>query len=159
MALIECPKCGKQISDLAKTCTYCGYSLKEPESHTPAESPAPDAAGTEKTAPEKTARSLFEGDRKIWWILGGVFAFMALIALILTLALGGKNNATSGTDQSSAPTEAAVTKAPEKANPFANLLSGTPAPQDPTPQAPENGGSGGFDLGNLFNNLINSTNP
>lgn len=27
MALITCPKCGKQISDTAKACVHCGFSL------------------------------------------------------------------------------------------------------------------------------------
>ena len=28
MALIKCPECGKEISDTAKSCPNCGYSLK-----------------------------------------------------------------------------------------------------------------------------------
>ena len=153
MALIECPKCGKQISDLAKTCTYCGYSLKEPDSPVPAEEPADGAAEAEKASSGGSFKSLFEGDRKIWWILGGAFALMALIALILTLALGGKNNAATGTGDASSPAGTAATATPQPAStkPSENT--------NPAPQTPENGGSGGFDLGNLFNNLINSTNP
>ncbi len=29
MALINCPECGKEISDTAKNCIHCGYVLKE----------------------------------------------------------------------------------------------------------------------------------
>ena len=29
MALIKCPECGKEISDKAESCIYCGYPLKE----------------------------------------------------------------------------------------------------------------------------------
>lgn len=29
MALINCPECGKQISDKAKTCIFCGYPIQE----------------------------------------------------------------------------------------------------------------------------------
>lgn len=29
MALINCPECGKQISDRAKTCIFCGYPIQE----------------------------------------------------------------------------------------------------------------------------------
>lgn len=29
MALIECPNCGKEISDKAKDCIHCGYNLEE----------------------------------------------------------------------------------------------------------------------------------
>ena len=27
MALIKCPECGKEISDLAPACIHCGYPL------------------------------------------------------------------------------------------------------------------------------------
>ena len=27
MALINCPECGRQVSDTAKTCPHCGYSI------------------------------------------------------------------------------------------------------------------------------------
>lgn len=30
MALINCPECNKQISDQAKTCPHCGYSVPKP---------------------------------------------------------------------------------------------------------------------------------
>lgn len=30
MALISCPKCGKQISDKAVKCPHCGVDLTEP---------------------------------------------------------------------------------------------------------------------------------
>lgn len=33
MPLIKCPDCGKEISDKAKTCIYCGCPISEPESH------------------------------------------------------------------------------------------------------------------------------
>ena len=29
MALINCPECGKEISDKAKQCVYCGYPINE----------------------------------------------------------------------------------------------------------------------------------
>ena len=28
MALINCPECGKEISDSTKICPHCGYKLK-----------------------------------------------------------------------------------------------------------------------------------
>lgn len=31
MALIQCPSCGKPISDKAKKCVHCGYILQEPQ--------------------------------------------------------------------------------------------------------------------------------
>lgn len=27
MALINCPECGKEVSDIARTCPHCGYNL------------------------------------------------------------------------------------------------------------------------------------
>ena len=29
MALINCPECGKDVSDTAKTCPNCGYSVQK----------------------------------------------------------------------------------------------------------------------------------
>ena len=29
MALMNCPECGKEISDKAKICIYCGYPLED----------------------------------------------------------------------------------------------------------------------------------
>ena len=34
MALIYCKDCGKQVSDSAQTCPYCGSPLKEPAGKT-----------------------------------------------------------------------------------------------------------------------------
>ncbi len=31
MALIECPECGKEVSDRAKMCIHCGYPFEEPD--------------------------------------------------------------------------------------------------------------------------------
>lgn len=31
MALINCPECGKEISDKSKQCIHCGYPLEELE--------------------------------------------------------------------------------------------------------------------------------
>jgi len=29
MALISCPECGKEISDVARACPHCGYAIRE----------------------------------------------------------------------------------------------------------------------------------
>ena len=34
MALIKCPECGREISDQADTCIYCGYPLKKKQETT-----------------------------------------------------------------------------------------------------------------------------
>lgn len=31
MALIQCPECGKEVSDKARKCPHCGYPLEELE--------------------------------------------------------------------------------------------------------------------------------
>ena len=91
MALINCPGCGKQISDLASVCTYCGYHLKEPQNGSEAlpaaEEPAaaaPAAADETKACPKGSFKTLFEGDRKLWWIIGGAVLLMAILTIILT---------------------------------------------------------------------------
>ena len=33
MALIDCPECGKKVSDKAVSCPNCGYPIKLPEPH------------------------------------------------------------------------------------------------------------------------------
>ena len=33
MALIKCPECGKEISDMANSCPNCGYPIKENTQH------------------------------------------------------------------------------------------------------------------------------
>ena len=30
MALITCPECGKEVSDMAKMCPNCGYPINDP---------------------------------------------------------------------------------------------------------------------------------
>ena len=49
MALINCPECGKEISDKAKNCIHCGYPLASVD--------AKSVAGTTKNdeSPNKTA--------------------------------------------------------------------------------------------------------
>ena len=44
MAIINCPECGKEISDRAETCIYCGYALKEPMKE---EAPKKEVSGKE----------------------------------------------------------------------------------------------------------------
>ncbi len=37
MAMINCPECGKEISDKAKNCIYCGYPVNEESNPAPSE--------------------------------------------------------------------------------------------------------------------------
>lgn len=117
MALINCPECGKQISDLATVCTYCGYNLKQPQSQpeavpdadgTAGSAPAAEAAETKKTPSANSFRSLFEGDRKLWWIIGGALLLMAILTIILT---SGKKNEPSPDSTTNAETATTGTAA------------------------------------------------
>ena len=36
MALIRCPECGKEISDLSSACVHCGYPLSQLPDDAPA---------------------------------------------------------------------------------------------------------------------------
>ena len=59
MALIKCPDCGKDISDLAPACPNCG----RPQSTMPP-SPSPMERVTEKTQPEPTLLPVQESPKK-----------------------------------------------------------------------------------------------
>ena len=55
MALIQCPKCGKQVSNRANNCIHCGASLSTPQPVTPQKPtyipPAPIKPAEPKTPP------------------------------------------------------------------------------------------------------------
>lgn len=65
MALINCPQCGKQISDKARKCPHCGLDLSVPY--------APQQRAT--ITPEQKPR------KKKWWIVLVVLGIIALLAL------------------------------------------------------------------------------
>lgn len=63
MALINCPKCGKTVSDKAKTCPHCGFSISS------------STSSTSKENLLKKANVVSNSTKKIIWIiliLGGV---------------------------------------------------------------------------------------
>ena len=67
MALINCPECGKEVSDTANLCPHCGYNLKR-----------------NKTNNQVQRR------RKPWLpfvIIGGVFITLIVIGLPLLFLL------------------------------------------------------------------------
>lgn len=47
MALVNCPECGKQVSDQATNCPHCGYPLKHVEKEKPKKKVNPDLSKME----------------------------------------------------------------------------------------------------------------
>lgn len=47
MALVNCPECGKQVSDQATNCPHCGYPLKRAEKEKPKKKVNPDLSKME----------------------------------------------------------------------------------------------------------------
>lgn len=71
MALINCPECGKEISDSTKICPHCGYKLKN------------------------------KSDSKKWIIPVIIISIVVIIALIVTaVALTGKKESNKNDTQS-----------------------------------------------------------
>ena len=107
MALIDCPQCGKQISDLSSKCIHCGYQLKQP-------APAPEAA--EPAAPVPVSPAWDEGvpapeqpaakpplspeKKKRFIIIGAIAAAVVIIAVVLIIVLtsGGKKDTSSSSE-------------------------------------------------------------
>ncbi len=112
MALINCPECGKQISDLSSVCIHCGYQLKKTQFtaapvKTPDEAPAPAVpeSGPDKPASGFTAPvTISPESRKKWLIIGCAVALVAVIVLVLVLVLGGNKEETAPAE---APAKAA----------------------------------------------------
>ncbi len=78
MAIINCPECGKEISDKSETCIYCGYPLKEPMDK---------EALKDENAKKATIRDDFEnlgrklGKKGIFVIFGAMFVMVAVILI------------------------------------------------------------------------------
>ena len=87
MALINCPSCGKQISDMANTCVHCGYALKQPQPEAQPE-PAfeqPAAPAPEVAAPAK--KPLSPEAKKKRLIIIAAIALVVIIAVVLIIVL------------------------------------------------------------------------
>lgn len=68
MALINCPKCGKQISNRAMKCPHCGFVLNSPQDD---ELPASSSDQQQDAIPTKA--------RKKWWIFPIVVGILAIV--------------------------------------------------------------------------------
>jgi hypothetical protein len=75
MALIQCPDCGKEISDTAPTCINCGRVMRSP----PAVQTAP-APPVVVNAPAPAREGCFLQTMNVG--CGLIFAFIALIVII-----------------------------------------------------------------------------
>ena len=76
MALINCPDCGKDISDQAASCIYCGCPLKQDLVKQP-------SAGSAEAAKKGRQRSKLRNDA------GNAIAFVGIIAAVITGAVSG----------------------------------------------------------------------
>ena len=78
MAIINCPECGKEISDKSETCIYCGYPLKESMS---------EEVPKEKTSGRASVKSVLEnlGKKKkkkgLFILLGAALVIVAIILI------------------------------------------------------------------------------
>ena len=85
MAIINCPECGKEISDKSNTCIYCGCPLK-------AENDNNDVAGEKAQVLTVAEDSKKTGSKKL--LLSTIFSFVAslfpllLALMIVTVRLG-----------------------------------------------------------------------
>lgn len=80
MAIINCPECGKEISDRAETCIYCGYPLKEPMKE--------EALKKEVSGKELFKEVLGNFGRKIG--KKGLLIILAVAIVIAVVAVSGK---------------------------------------------------------------------
>ena len=80
MALINCPECGKEISDAAASCPHCGYPIK---------GPLPKSAFYSKEEIERFEIELKQCQRgaKVFGI-SGFISLIAMICMLVTNAFG-----------------------------------------------------------------------
>ena len=88
MALITCPKCGKQISERATACPHCGIS-KEEIQHLIAEKEAAEAAELERLRKEREAKEAEEAriraeKRAEWWKLNKKWIISCIVIFIVS---------------------------------------------------------------------------
>ena len=106
MALIKCPECGKEISDTAKFCVNCGFTIQKWLSQQAAQEAAEraKAAREEKAAQKKAAalekamaenpddpEAVLRRRKKKWFVICGAVVLAAVIAVVLILVLKPKN--------------------------------------------------------------------
>ena len=78
MAIINCPECGKEISDRSETCIYCGYPFKETKSEE-----APKDETSEKVSIRNNLENLGRkiGKRRLFVIFGAMLVMVTVILI------------------------------------------------------------------------------
>lgn len=74
MALVNCPECGKQVSDQATNCPHCGYPLKRVEKEKPKKKVNPDLSKMEVII-ERSSKSAFITAALLLVAVGAFVAF------------------------------------------------------------------------------------
>ena len=92
MALIHCPECGKDVSDTAKTCPNCGYSIQkwikqQRKEIVSVKQEMPSAAAGHAGLSDEQVKSRLPAGRKKWFLIGGGIILAAVIALVIILLL------------------------------------------------------------------------
>ena len=84
MAIINCPECGKEISNMSETCIYCGYPLREMKSE---KIPKREASG--KTSIKNDLENLCRkiGKKRLFALFG---AMLVLVTVILISVISQK---------------------------------------------------------------------
>lgn len=121
MALIQCPYCGNQISDMAAVCPACGYQLTQPVSQTPPP-PAPYSPAPYPQAPQnygyvQDETQLIEPAKRKgipgWLIALIVLLSLAIIGVVLAIVLNNKKADTYEDYTNNIPTDMISESAPE----------------------------------------------
>ena len=91
MALIKCPKCGKDFSDRAQACPHCGIS-KEEVARLIAEQEAAEAAERERLRQERLVEEAKEEriraeKRAEWWAANKKKVGIAVLVIIAVIGI------------------------------------------------------------------------
>ncbi|MBE6783168.1 MAG: zinc ribbon domain-containing protein [Ruminococcaceae bacterium] len=106
MAIINCPECGKEISDTIESCIHCGFVLKKEDKKTTDEAPE------KSDVPEPTKPYYYEEDGKSRGGCGKtaliVLAIVGVLSIILFACVMVTPTSTISTSQSTTPVEKEV---------------------------------------------------
>jgi len=89
MALINCPECGRQISDLAVSCPHCGYPISNTK---PVSKTSLEGSSSLSESTNTLTQQNIEDARKNKRILLGIGGFILFIVLIFGIANSSDNS-------------------------------------------------------------------